>query len=63
MSWGQLCSFISIFMDNRREDKRIKSPLSDIYVTHHVNTRNTKKVNCLQVICDGKGIKECSQVP
>ena len=50
-------------MDNRLEDKRIVSPVSDIYVTHHVNTKNTKKINYLQVISDGKEIKKSSQVP
>ena len=37
-------------MDNRCEDKRIVSPVSDIYVTYHVNTKNTKKINYLQVL-------------
>jgi hypothetical protein len=60
MSWGQCCSSNSIF---RREDKRIASPVCDIYVTHHMNTKNTKKVSYLQVISGGKEIKEFSQVP
>jgi hypothetical protein len=50
-------------MDNRCEDKRIGSPVSDIYDSYHVNTKNTKKINYLHVISDGKATKESSQVP
>jgi hypothetical protein len=50
-------------MDNRCEEKRIGSPVSDIYDSYHVNTKNTKKINCLQVISDGKATNESSQVP